>query len=812
MSTPRWFAAILVIAFLASGVTASAQKVLYGAIRWDAWTNRKVTPYWTLNPSTFTSITPYENNMPFYSRIISASNPRLISLDGTQQETMDREIDFARDAKLDYWVFFNNIDPVATPSADFFLEAFSLYLSSSKNADIKFCLAFYRAAEVPALEWSTYVPQLVSYMRMDNYQTTPSGRPVFFIFRDPATTFGAANVSSRLAELRREAAKYDLDPYIVQMGQGPVSTLNSWKSAYGMDAISDYAQGDIGDTYTGANGIAAANQAFRSAAVGSKVIPLVNVGWGGPRHVPASLSEANMNIGQPTRSDFAAQLNDSRNWVVAHPTDAEANMVVMYAWNEYDEGGRLGATLGGAPYLAELRDFMENDNLPSGGSPAVESTPRAPTNLVAVPLTSTKVRLIWSDNSQVETYYKVERKTGGGSYAPLTTTLAANSTVYDDTTVTAANQYTYRVRAFTSPSSDSAFSNEVTATPLGGGAATEVLLDNVDPQVILGRFMQPSSSVSGYIGSNYAYSDTTGATAPNDPAPRATEWSFDNRIKLPGTYEVQARWTSAANRKTAALYSIATSKSGSPSTTTKDQQDGAFSGQWVTLGTYSFTDTARVTLDYALSSGTGYTVIADAMRLVPPGSGGMDVLMADDFADGNDSASPAWTRVSGGSDWSVANQIYSQANTSSAVAAQLAVSAAANAASWGNYTVEADVVIPAADSGHTSTWAVGFVARYQNSSNFYTLRIRPNMLEIGKFVGGTFTSLGTASGTFSLNTLYSLRLVLASTTLTGTVRDAGGTLLTTVTITGETSFSTGTAGLRTAWASALYDDVLVVTP
>ncbi|MFH1226387.1 MAG: kelch repeat-containing protein [Planctomycetota bacterium] len=76
----------------------------------------------------------------------------------------------------------------------------------------------------------------------------------------------------------------------------------------------------------------------------------------------------------------------------------------------------------------------------------------APTNLQVTVFSKTQINLSWTDNSNVEDGYKIERKTGAaGTYALLSTTIA-NTTSCSDTALTPDTIYYYRVRAYNSTS------------------------------------------------------------------------------------------------------------------------------------------------------------------------------------------------------------------------------------------------------------------------------------------------------------------------------------------------------------------------
>ncbi|HHT9121167.1 MAG TPA: fibronectin type III domain-containing protein [Candidatus Hypogeohydataceae bacterium YC41] len=79
-----------------------------------------------------------------------------------------------------------------------------------------------------------------------------------------------------------------------------------------------------------------------------------------------------------------------------------------------------------------------------------EVPPAAPTNLRAISLSSSKVNLVWTDNSTNETGFEVWRRVNTGSWQLLATT-GPNVTKYQDTTAygnDSTTSYSYFIRAF----------------------------------------------------------------------------------------------------------------------------------------------------------------------------------------------------------------------------------------------------------------------------------------------------------------------------------------------------------------------------
>ncbi|HSZ59475.1 MAG TPA: DUF4082 domain-containing protein, partial [Tepidisphaeraceae bacterium] len=90
------------------------------------------------------------------------------------------------------------------------------------------------------------------------------------------------------------------------------------------------------------------------------------------------------------------------------------------------------------------------------------TVPAAPSNLSAAAASSSQINLSWTDNSNNETGFLIERSTNGVTFTQIAS-LAANTTSYSDTGLAASTQYTYRVRA-TNSAGNSAYSNTASAT------------------------------------------------------------------------------------------------------------------------------------------------------------------------------------------------------------------------------------------------------------------------------------------------------------------------------------------------------------
>ncbi len=90
--------------------------------------------------------------------------------------------------------------------------------------------------------------------------------------------------------------------------------------------------------------------------------------------------------------------------------------------------------------------------------------PAAPTNFGVQAVSTTGITLAWTDTSNNELGFQVERRSGAGAWALLATT-ESNTTGYSDAGLSEAITFSYRVQTFNT-AGNSTYSNEASATTL----------------------------------------------------------------------------------------------------------------------------------------------------------------------------------------------------------------------------------------------------------------------------------------------------------------------------------------------------------
>jgi hypothetical protein len=330
-----------------------------GAIRWDAWYGkegavREVER--SLGPKKF------HFRLPFFAQGISDAEVRI---DGDTPETMDREIAYAADAGLNYWAFVDYWEDKGLTIA------LRRYLDARDKRGIRFCFVEEggRLDGHRADGW----PRLVRFFQDPHYLKVCDGRPLMFLFGLPKqvgkTDFEALGQAAVAAGLKK--------PYIALMGWNP---QGDWKDAQalGLDAVSAYA---AGGQYAGAmwpyeqlTGHVKNNYWGACRRLNIPTVTFATSGWDTrpriehpmswttwvkavPDPTPPAQQKPLLDAVTASPAQLTQHLSEAVAWTAQNPDLTPANAVVVYAWNENDEGGWLIPTRNddGTPNLDRVK-------------------------------------------------------------------------------------------------------------------------------------------------------------------------------------------------------------------------------------------------------------------------------------------------------------------------------------------------------------------------------------------------------------------------------------------------------------------------
>lgn len=329
---------------------AKSSSVIAGAIRWDAWyqeTDISVSAQESLSSER------YFRRAPFFCSINSAKQVHCL---GTP-EAMDAEIHAAVKGGLKYWAF----DWYASSTS--LRRGWTLYNQSPIRNLINWCgiveLANLGSVPFSNNKWQDNMGEWAEYMRQSNYQKVAAQRPLLYILWDPNhLKYYFDNDISKVRQcivfLRQLLAGFGIGaPYIVILqGTAGVPIVRE----VGADAISNYIAEHRGETKGPYSDLdSQARDYWKSlAATNLPTIPIAMVGWDTrarqEKPQPWGSAQPDPNPSRyyelPTPSELASHMQAAVDFIQTNPVACPTKTLLIYSWNECDEGGGLIPTVG----------------------------------------------------------------------------------------------------------------------------------------------------------------------------------------------------------------------------------------------------------------------------------------------------------------------------------------------------------------------------------------------------------------------------------------------------------------------------------
>ncbi|MGZ3721707.1 MAG: fibronectin type III domain-containing protein [Bdellovibrionales bacterium] len=158
--------------------------------------------------------------------------------------------------------------------------------------------------------------------------------------------------------------------------------------------------------------------------------------------------------------------------------------------------------------------------------------PSPPSNLVATATAATIINLTWTDNSNNESGFKVERSANNGGSFTLLAIAAADQTTYQDYNLDPLTTYTYRVRA-TNSIGDSTNSANASATTIAAINPSNFAYINVN--IIQTNCVSCHGAAGAAAGVNLSsYNSVSGIVTPNSSANSQLYQVISNNSMPPG--------------------------------------------------------------------------------------------------------------------------------------------------------------------------------------------------------------------------------------------------------------------------------------
>ena len=235
---------------------------------------------------------------------------------------------------------------------------------------MKFCLliANHQGYEITGPEnWKAAGEAWLPYLKHPQHVTV-DGKPLLLIFNSSGgDKAGFANVqaAARKAGLPGVA--------IAACGGGAIETGYTHSTRY--NVVPGYAAGSAEHKYAE---LVDANRRVWGGRRDQPCIPTVTAGWDKrPWEGPTGLNQvAGWYYPDRTPEQFAGFLRDAIAWMDKHPEQTTAErLVLIYAWNEFGEGGYIAPTKGDSDgqYLKALRSVVMPTSQP--GVPTDAKTP-----------------------------------------------------------------------------------------------------------------------------------------------------------------------------------------------------------------------------------------------------------------------------------------------------------------------------------------------------------------------------------------------------------------------------------------------------
>uniref|UniRef100_A0A7V5XFB8 Glycoside hydrolase family 5 domain-containing protein n=1 Tax=Thermodesulfobacterium geofontis TaxID=1295609 RepID=A0A7V5XFB8_9BACT len=342
MKVKKYF--LLVFSIFLTFNIAFAQETcpLIGAIRWDAWHGKKgnVGVY----VEKVLSNKNWHYRLPFCATI---NNDGKVEIDCVNENVISKEADYAKAHGINFWAFLA-YEPDSAMSL-----GLKIFTTSKQNYNFALIIEFSRYNSFNFRERNRY---LVSLIKHKNYLLI-NNRPVIFIFNinDEELKRNWKNengfrivIEDLITKLKDEGIN---KPYFVIM-DFQYKNACYWANIFDFDAISTYAThpnkpGSYDDLV---NHALSWWESAKTMCKNKTVVPIVMTGWDPrPRAETPAPWQKEEYIKKASEIYFETpkpeEIADAVGRAVVWAKQNKSPLIIIYAWNEFDEGGWIMPTL-----------------------------------------------------------------------------------------------------------------------------------------------------------------------------------------------------------------------------------------------------------------------------------------------------------------------------------------------------------------------------------------------------------------------------------------------------------------------------------
>lgn len=310
------------------------ENLTIGAIRWDAWFKSESNNDPSFQVQRSLSPKRFHFRAPFFAEVTDDDK---IFIPEYNQDTFDKEMEYAIDAGVDYfaYVWYGN------PGQEGLSLARKLHTTSKYRNDVKMCACFdgnginkdYVKEEVPKL------------FKEDFYKKVFDGRPLVYYFGLCTWWDG---IKADIEFFNNVCEKENIKkPFYVIMD----ATVEQCLYVKG-DAISHYcAWGGDGEPFEAMhlrNIEKWENESKACEENGLQFIPTITSGWNNETRHENPVSWITMDLSKSyvqyaTADEVYNQAKAAKDFLIKK--NIPVNSAIIYAWNEHDEGGWICPTL-----------------------------------------------------------------------------------------------------------------------------------------------------------------------------------------------------------------------------------------------------------------------------------------------------------------------------------------------------------------------------------------------------------------------------------------------------------------------------------